>query len=201
MSDPFYAWQRLRAGNHRGLQPVRGLSGAAADRPIAAVFRCADSALTSEMVFGQDGGALVDVSTWGHATDSGVIGTLEFAVEQLEVPLIVVLGHPGCQAMCAAMRAWTEAALPVGAARTAVEQAIASLVRRGVHADSVDTLTATHVANTGLSLLERSPIISRRVDAGSCGIVCVTTGADGRICTHAAVGPVGEDAEALLECV
>ena len=201
MSETLYAWQRLRAGNHRGRQTARGLSGAPADRPIAAVFRCADSVLPSETVFGQETGALVDVSTWGHVTGSGVIATLEFAVEHLEVPLIVVLGHPKCRAMCTAMQAWTEAALPVGAARTAVEQAIGSMVRRGVHADSVDTLTATHVANTGLALLERSPIISRRVDAGACGIVCVTTGFDGRIRTHAAAGPVGEDAEALLECV
>jgi carbonic anhydrase len=201
MSEPLYAWQRLRAGNHRGRQTTRTASDVLADRPIAAVFRCADSALASEAVFGQDPGAVIDVSTWGHVTGSGVIGTLEYAVENLEVPLIVVLGHPGCPAMGAAMRAWTEAALPAGASRTAVEQAIASMVRRGVQADSVDTLTATHVADVGLALLERSPIIARRVDAGACGIVCITTGADGRLRTHAAAGPVGETSETLLECV
>ena len=113
----------------------------------------------------------------------------------------MVLGHPECRAMHTAMRAWTEAALPDGAARTAVEQAIGSIVRRGIHADSVDTLTAAHVVETGLALLERAPTISRRVDAGSCGMVCVTADADGGIRTLAAAGPVGETAETLLECV
>lgn len=201
MSEPFYAWQRLRAGNERHLQTVRGLPGEPADRPIAAVFRCADSAVISETLFGQNWGTLIDVSTWGHVADSGVIGTLEYAVEHLEVPLIVVLGHHECRAMTTALRAWTEAALPDGAARTAVEHVIGSIVRRGAHADSVETLTATHVTDTGLALLERSPIIARRVNAGACGIVCVTAGADGRIRTHAAAGPVGEDSERLLECV
>lgn len=201
MSAPFYAWQRLRAGNERHLQPVLGLPGELTERPIAAVFRCADSAVASETLFGQNPGTLIDVSTWGHVTDSGVIGTLEYAVEHLEVPLVVVLGHHECRAMTAAMRAWTEAALPDGAARTTVEHVIASIVRRGTQVNSVESLTATHVTDTGLALLERSPLIARRVDAGACGIVSVTAGPDGRIRTHAAIGPVGEASEKLLECV
>lgn len=194
--DPLIAWQRLRSGNERP-QPVRDSRGID-DRPIAAVFRCADTAVASESVFGQR--ALIDVSTWGHGLDGGVVATLECAAET--VPLIVVLGHHNCPAMRAATRAWTDLTIPDGAARTVVEQVLGSIVRRGVVVDSVEAVTCAHVVETGLALLERSPLISRRVNAGECAIVCATTDPAGsRIVVHATVGAVGEVDDDLLECV
>ena len=201
--DPLIAWQRLRTGNERFFMPVRGhRGGLVEDRPAAVVFRCSDAGLASEVVFGQSWGSLIDVSTWGHVVDSGVLATLEYAVTTLEVPLIVVLGHEDCGAMRTAMRAWNDAVLPDGATRCVVEHAIGSIVRRGVDANSIEAVTSAHVVDTGLALLERSPAIARRVDAGRCAIVCATTtSTDGRIATHATVGAVGEVDGTLMECV
>ena len=210
MSDPLSTWKRMSTGNENGVLPVGVRNGASvADRPLAAVFRCADAGLPSELVFGQRWGSLVDVSTWGHVIDIGVIATLEYAVESLEVPLIVVLGHDDCGATRAAMRARTEAALPDGSTRIAVEHVIGSMVRRGSDRRSdrrsdkasIEAVTAAHVAETGLALLERSRVIARRVDAGRCAIVCATADARGWIRAWATVGAVGEDADSLLECV
>lgn len=53
-SDATTVWQKLKAG-----VPADG------DGPVAAVFRCADAGISSEKVFGQPAGALLDVSTWG----------------------------------------------------------------------------------------------------------------------------------------
>jgi len=201
--DPLIAWQRLRAGNERLFLPVRGYRGNPVDgRPVAAVFRCADTDLASEMVFGQSYGSLIDVSNWGHVVDNGALASLEYAVDVLEVPLIVVLGHHNCEAMRLAMRAWTDAVIPDNASRTVVEHAIGSIVRRGAAAESIAEVTAAHMVESGLGLLERSPVIARRVDAGQCAIVCATTDAsDGRIVAHATVGAVGEVDGALQECV
>jgi len=203
MSDPLVSWQRLRSGNERFFMPVRAHKGGVIDeQPVAAVFRCADTGVASETVFGQGWGSLIDISTWGHVVDSGVIATLEYAVESREVPLIVVLGHHDCHAMRTAMRAWTEAIMPEGATRTVVEHAIGSIVRRGAAADSLEAVTAAHIVETGLALLERSPVIARRVDGGRLAIVCATTNpVDGRIVAHGTVGAVGEVDGALLECV
>lgn len=202
---PLIAWQRLRAGNERFHMPICGddrCGNAIEERPIAAVLRCSDTAVSNEVVFGQSYGSLIDVSTWGHAVDRTVISTLEYAVETCGAPLIVVLGHPNCPAMRTAMRAWKEATIPDGATRTVVEAAIGSIVRRGVSADSVEEVTSAHVVETGLALLERSPVIARRVNAGQCAIICATTDpADGRVVVHATVGAVGEVDGALLECV
>lgn len=203
MSDPLVSWQRLRSGNERFFVPVRAHKGGMIDeQPVAAVFRCADTGVASETVFGQGWGSLIDISTWGHVVDNGVIATLEYAVETREVPLIVVLGHHDCHAMRTAMRAWTEADMPDGATRTVVEHAIGSIVRRGSAADSLEALTSAHIVETGLALLERSPVIARKVDAGQCAIVCATTNpADGKIVAHGTVGAVGEVDGTLLECV
>jgi carbonic anhydrase len=203
MSDPLVSWQRLRSGNERFFMPVRAHKGGVIDeQPVAAVFRCADTGVASETVFGQSWGSLIDISTWGHVVDTGVIATLEYAVESREVPLIVVLGHHDCHAMRTAMRAWTDATMPEGATRTVVEHAIGSIVRRGAAAESLEVVTKAHIVETGLALLERSPVIARRVDAGQCAIVCVTTNpVDGKIVAHGTVGSVGEVDGALLECV
>ena len=203
MSDPLVSWQRLRSGNERLFVPVRAHKGGMIDeQPVAAVFRCADTAVASETVFGQGWGSLIDISTWGHVVDSAVIATLEYAVETREVPLIVVLGHQDCHAMRTAMRAWTEANMPEGAVRTVVEHAIGSIVRRGAGAESLQAVTSAHIVETGLGLIERSPVIARRVDAGQCAIVCATTSpVDGQIVVHGTVGSVGEVDGALLECV
>jgi len=203
MSDQLTVWNRLRAGNEAFFVPIRSKPGSTpATGPIAAVFRCADAGLASEVVFCQSWGSLVDISSWGHVVDAGVLATMEYAVDTLEVPLIVVLGHDNCPAMRVALRAWTEAAIPDGSARTMVEQAVSSIVRRAARTDSIETVTSAHVVETGLSLLERSPVIARRVDEGSCGIICATTDANhGWVRTCATIGVVSEDAESLLERV
>lgn len=202
MSDPMTAWQQLRAGNEMVFRPVRSQrQGFHEGAPVAAVFRCADAHVASEVVFGQSWGSLIELSTWGHVVDTGVLGTLEHAVETYDVPLVVVLGHHNCTAMQAALRAWRTAEVPDGASRLAIEQAMSSIVRRGSAADSVDAVSAAHIVAVGMSLLEKSPVLARRVDAGRCGIVCATTDHNGSIEAYATVGAVGEPGDSLLECV
>ena len=201
-ATPLAAWQLLRAGNERFYQPTGGRrSGLIAEQPTAAVFRCSDAGIAGETVFGQSWGSLIDVSTWGHVIDSGVLATLEYAADAREVPLIVVLGHHDCHAMRTAMRAWNEADLPRDATRVTVGQTMASIMRRGIKADSVEPVSAAHIVETGLALLERSAVIARRVDAGECAIVCGTTDpGTGRFQVYGTFGTAGEVTDSLLEC-
>ncbi|MDP9166859.1 MAG: carbonic anhydrase [Actinomycetota bacterium] len=202
MHDPEKAWQQLRRGNERFVAAGHfSPDGSADGRQVAAVFRCADADVASEVVFGQSWGSLLDVSTWGHVVDTGVLATLEYAIGALDVPLVVILGHHGCAAMRATLRAWNDAVLPDGAARSVVEQAMFSIVRRGSAGDSVEAVSSAHVVETGLAMLGRSPVIARRVDAGTCGIVCAITDSAGRVRPYATIGAVGDVEGALLERV
>jgi len=99
--------RELLAGNDRF---VRGASqlrpytqGELADlasgqRPIAAVIACADSRVTPEIVFDQPLGKLFVSRTPGNVASDSSKWMLDIAVEEMHVPLVVVVGHTGCLA-------------------------------------------------------------------------------------------------------
>lgn len=72
-------------------------------RPWAAVLTCADSRVSPEWLFDVGPGELFDVRSAGNTAFHAGIASLEYAVAELEVPLILVLGHSGCGAVTAAM--------------------------------------------------------------------------------------------------
>ncbi|ORB45669.1 carbonic anhydrase [Mycobacterium persicum] len=204
MSNPSIAWQRLQAGNQRFYTTLRSKQKAGANdhSPIAVVFRCADADTASEVVLGQSWGSLIDISTWGHVIDTGVLATVEYAVGTLKTPLIVILGHEHCAAMETALAAWNNVTIPEGAARAVVEQAISSLARQDANISSADELSAAHVVHTGVSLLHKSAVIAKAVDSGQAAIVCLVSNAqDGGLRACATFGDIDESDSALLECV
>ena len=67
------------------------------------VFGCADSRVAAEIIFDQGLGDMFVVRTAGHVIDSAVLGSVEYAVTVLNVPLIVVLGHDSCGAVKATL--------------------------------------------------------------------------------------------------
>jgi carbonic anhydrase len=72
-------------------------------RPWAAVLTCADSRVSPEWLFDVGPGELFDVRSAGNTAFHAGIASLEYAVAELDVPLILVLGHSGCGAVTAAM--------------------------------------------------------------------------------------------------
>ncbi|HEB53740.1 MAG TPA: hypothetical protein ENI87_10860, partial [bacterium] len=71
--------------------------------PIAVIVTCADSRVPPEHVFNTGLGELVVVRTAGHVVGPEAIATIEHAVEHLNVPLCVVLGHESCDVVTAAI--------------------------------------------------------------------------------------------------
>lgn len=72
-------------------------------RPFAAIVSCSDSRVPPEIVFDQGLGDLFVVRTAGEVVDAIGLGSVEYAVEHLDVKLIVVLGHTECGAVEAAV--------------------------------------------------------------------------------------------------
>lgn len=207
MSTPSIAWQRLRTGNQSfsAIRRSGKRAGVPHQGPLAVVFRCADSDTSSEVLFDQVSGALMNISTWGHVIDTGVLAAAEYAVGTEGVPLIVVLGHDNCAAMRTALDAWSTVTFPQGAVRAVVEQAISSLTSHDAHIGTAEELAAAHVAHTGVSLLQKSAVIARAVDSGQAAIVCLASdgaiaGSQGRLRVCATFGEVSATAKSLLEC-
>jgi carbonic anhydrase len=71
--------------------------------PFAAILTCADSRVPPELVFDAGLGDLFVLRVAGNVTGPAVLGSLEYAVEHLRVPLIAVIGHESCGAVKAAI--------------------------------------------------------------------------------------------------
>ncbi len=69
--------------------------------PFAIVLCCADSRVPPEHVFNAGLGELFVVRVAGHACDAETLASIEYAVDHLNVPLCVVLGHESCGAVAA----------------------------------------------------------------------------------------------------
>ena len=82
---------------------VRPDALAAGQRPWAAVLCCADSRVAPEWIFACGAGELFEVRSAGNTAFDEGIASLEYAVAELAMPLILVMGHSGCGAVTAAM--------------------------------------------------------------------------------------------------
>lgn len=202
-SNPVSAWKALKEGNERfvsgePLHPSQGIDDRAklvkAQHPTAVIFGCADSRVAAEIIFDQGLGQMFVVRTAGHVVDSAVLGSIEYGVGVLNVPLIVVLGHDRCGAVAAALSALDGGDVPEGFVRDVVERVTPSLLRaRQAGLTTVDQLEAQHVKETSQLLTGRSRVLAGRIEDGRCAIVGATyTLSDGRIKLRSVVGDVGE---------
>src|ERR1700757_3430282 len=190
-TNPASAWKALKEGNERFVagrpaHPSQSIehraSLAAGQKPTAIIFGCADSRVAAEIIFDQGLGDMFVVRTAGHVIDSAVLGSIEYAVAVLDVPLIVVLGHDSCGAVRATLKALDDGGIPRGYVRDLVERVTPSILagrREGL--SKVDEFEARHVRETAAQLLSRSTAISDAVGSGRLAIVGLTYQlADGR---------------------
>lgn len=76
--------------------------------PFATLVACSDSRVPPELLFGTGLGELFVVRTAGNNVDTAGMGSIEYSVMALGVPLIVVLGHEKCGAVAAATQVVTK---------------------------------------------------------------------------------------------
>ena len=119
--SPDAALKRLLDGNARyvaNAPATRDYSAGRAARvtaqyPVAAVLSCADSRVAPELAFDQGPGDLFVVRIAGNFASNDGIASLEYAVQFLNVPLVMVLGHTNCGAVDATIKVLTDnTALP-----------------------------------------------------------------------------------------
>ena len=74
-------------------------------KPFAVILGCSDSRAPAEIVFDQGLGDLFVIRVAGNIVAPSQVGSIEFAVETYETPLVVVLGHSHCGAINATIEA------------------------------------------------------------------------------------------------
>jgi carbonic anhydrase len=207
VATPADAWRALLEGNTRfvegHLHPTeldheRRARLAEGQRPFALVFGCGDSRVAAEIVFDQGLGHLFVVRTAGHVVDTGVLGSVEFGVDALDIPLVVVLGHDSCGAVGATLAAVASGEMPEGFVRDIVERVTPSvLAAQRLGRTSPDEVGAEHVRQTVRLLVGRSPVLARAVREGRCAVVgLVYRLVEGRVSVVETVGEFDQPAAA-----
>src|SRR5579863_2583190 len=160
---------RLRAGNacylaehfdvgNRGRTAARRAEIAPAQHPYAIVLACADSRVPPEVIFSAGLGDLFVVRVAGNIVDPkclGVLGSIEYAIKELKIPLILVLGHERCGAVKAAIHAVQDGNRPPGAI-SVLTDAIRPVVESaaGQTSDLLQNVVAANVQNQVGNLLQ-----------------------------------------------
>jgi carbonic anhydrase len=181
---PAEAWAKLARGNarfvagdysHPHQDAARRDSLMESQKPFAVFFGCADSRVAAEIIFDRGLGDLFVVRTAGHVIDPGVLGSIEFGVAILDIPLVVILGHDSCGAVSATVEAVQSGVMPKGFIRDIVERVTPSvLAANQAGMSTADEIEAEHVRHTLGLLTERSSLVADRIASGRLAVVGAT---------------------------
>jgi carbonic anhydrase len=180
---PAKVWQEMVRGNQRfvsgkPLHPRQDVERrtelANSQAPDAALFGCSDSRLAAEIIFDKGLGDLFVVRNAGQVVSASVVASLEYAVEVLGVPLIVVLAHDRCGAVQAAIDSESEDApsLPPHIAThiAPIVPAVRAAGSDGAPAEAAE-VGRLHLRNTVRGLVEASELISDAIAEGRLAVV------------------------------
>lgn len=179
---PAEAWEAMLEGNQRFVTDnpshVRQDFGlrtelAKEQKPFAALFGCSDSRLSAEIIFDVGLGDLFVVRNAGQVIAETILGSLEYAVEVLGVPLILVLGHDECGAIRATMNSTEGQTMPQGEfIHNLVERITPTVLAAKANGlNEIDQITALHIKDTINELIARSSLIAERIESGKLAVV------------------------------
>src|SRR6516164_181767 len=171
--SPEAALDRLMKGNARYIDGVsrrhdfkherEALAGG--QNPFAAILSCADSRIAPEYCFDTARGDLFVCRIAGNFASDEMIASLEYAVQVLNTPLIMVLGHEACGAVDATIKSVKDGTtlpghLPslVAALKPAVDAA------QGASGDLLANATLRNIMMNVESLKGLPPILKAAVD-------------------------------------
>jgi carbonic anhydrase len=186
---PASVWNDLASGNERFVNGTpqhprqdvdRRAETAFVQTPMAALFGCSDSRLAAEIIFDKGLGDLFVVRNAGQVISDSVLGSLEYAVAVLKVPLILVLGHDRCGAVRAAIDSQGADAETLPPHINNIIEKIVPAVRRvggpttgPLDTDDIDASAVgrEHLRDTVAELVQRSEMISAAIAEGTLAIV------------------------------
>lgn len=176
---PEEALATLRSGNERFIDGIvagphrdedRRIETAAGQHPIAGILSCADSRVPVEVVFDQGIGDLFVVRVAGNIAGTSELASLQYGVEHLNLPLVVVMGHTRCGAVKAALSGANPPG-PLGELLSQIAPSVENVKSQNIPESA--RLAATVRANVRYTLaqLQRDPVIGHAVAEGKTRLV------------------------------
>ncbi len=175
--SPDQALQKLMDGNkryseakqtHPNQTPARREEVAKGQHPFAVIIGCSDSRVPPEIIFDQGLGDLFIIRIAGNVIDNPGLGSIEYGVEHLNVPLVMVLGHEKCGAVDAAVKGG-EAPGHIGSLVEAIKPAVEKAKTES--GDMLDNAVKENVKMVVAQLKASKPILAEMVKKGKIKIV------------------------------
>ena len=142
----------------------------AGQHPFAVVVGCSDSRIPPEVVFDQGLGDIFVIRTAGQVMDNVTIASIEYAVEHLGVPLVVVLGHDSCGAVTAAVKGG-EVEGHLDSLVDYIAPAVDEAKETGNESELLDSSIDNNIINIVDELKASEPVLSEKVNAGELMVV------------------------------
>ena len=171
---PELALQKLMEGNlryaegnasHPHQSPERRAELISGQQPFAVILGCSDSRIPPELIFDQGLGDVFVIRTAGEVVDNASLASIEYAVDHLGVPLVMVLGHDSCGAVTAAVQGG-EAEGHLGSLMDFIRPAVEQAREAGEGSDLLNGSIDNNVFNIVEALKSSQPVLSEKVEAG-----------------------------------
>ena len=141
-------------------------------KPYAIVVACSDSRVSPEIIFNESLGRIFVVRTAGNVVDPIAIGSIEYAVEHLKTPLIVVLGHQSCGAVKAAIASDGKTEGNIGEIINKILPAVKQVKTTAKAGDNIENMVINqNVKNVIQNILSKSSIIEEEHKHGKVQII------------------------------
>lgn len=183
---PTQAFEKIKLGHKNFLSDnptlisardsKRRLEIARSQVPFAVLVGCSDSRVAPEVLFNTGLGELFIVRNAGNTVDTVALGSIEYAVQVLGVPLILVLGHERCGAVDAAVSVVEKNSFYGGSIGRMIEPIIPAVLKAkaagaGKGEDLLDAAVRENVRRTVERLRTSEPSLLEPLRAGKLKIV------------------------------
>ena len=178
--SPNAALERLMSGNARYVQGVSKRHDFSHEReplrtgqnPFAGILSCADSRIAPEYCFDTARGDVFVCRVAGNFASDEIVASLEYAVQVLNTPLIMVLGHDACGAVDATAKSIKDGTTLPGhlpALVAAISPAVKAV--QGEPGDMLENAIRRNVMLNVEKLKTAGPILNAFVDSKKVGVV------------------------------
>lgn len=177
------ALKKLKSGNARFMNDIPARAGidrarreetAKGQKPYVTILGCSDSREALEHIFDAGIGELFVVRVAGNVADTDELGSMEYGVDHLGTPVLLVLGHTKCGAVTAvATGAEVHGHIPalVDNIVPAVYAAKRALGANPEKEALVEKAIIENVNQSIADILSKSPIIAKRAQDGKVMVI------------------------------
>lgn len=138
-----------------------GVEIAASQKPFAVILGCSDSRVPIETIFDQQPGHVFVIRVAGNIVTDAGLGSIEYAIDQFQSPLVLVLGHSGCGAVAAAVSQVADGTHFFGHIGSLVSDIAPAVAAVREDPDMYNAAIAENVRRNMAAVTERSPLLAQ----------------------------------------